>query len=55
MVTRLAEWLELPANAVSALPLDVQRAMWARMEAHIAVKLQEDLVGHLVGVVSAHG
>jgi len=51
LIVRLADWLELPADVVSAFPRDVREAIRSRMEAQIAIELQDELVGHLVGAL----
>jgi diguanylate cyclase (GGDEF)-like protein len=51
LLGRLADWLDLPTEAVRSLPPGVIEAMRTRMEAEIAFELQDELVGHLVGAL----
>ena len=51
LIARLADWLELPVEMVAALPGEVREAIRARMEGQIAIELQDELVGHLVGAL----
>jgi len=51
LVARLADWLEVPVEMVAALPGEVREAIRTRMEAQIAIELQDELVGHLVGAL----
>ena len=51
LIARLAEWLDLPAGVVAALPPQAREAIRARMETQIASELQDELVGHLAGAL----
>jgi diguanylate cyclase (GGDEF)-like protein len=51
LIARLADWLELPEPVVATLPAGALEAIRGRMEAQIAIELQDELVGHLVGAL----
>ena len=51
LVARLADWLELPVDTVAGFPAAAIEALRSRMETQIAIELQDELVGHLVGAL----
>jgi diguanylate cyclase (GGDEF)-like protein len=51
LVSRLADWLDLPVGLVAGLPPQAREAIRLRMEAQMAAELQDELVGHLAGAL----